>query len=155
MKSCGRRLSGLSLCALLLACSPNQHPELRRVSGTVTLHGEPVADATVAFCNDASARFATGRTDQHGRFTLTSYNPGDGALPGEHQVVVTKIEASDDENLNLSMDEALQARPRKHRPQQLLPPEYASRDTTPLVVSVSEEGEEDLLIELSGTPSGR
>jgi hypothetical protein len=53
------------------------------------------------------------------------------------------------------MDEALQARPRKHRPKQLLPSEYASRDTTPLFVVVSEEGEDDLLIELSGTQDRR
>ena len=139
----------LSVCmAVVGGCGSNPHPELRRVSGTVTYNGEPVADATVAFYNNASSRLATGRTDATGQFSLTSYNPQDGALPGEHRVVVTKSESSGDEEVALSMDEAVQTRPKRTRSRQLLPKEYGSEDTTPIVVQVSEDGQNDLKIEL-------
>jgi len=44
----------------------------------------PVAGAAVAFSPLAGGRRATGVTDAEGRFRLTTFRPGDGAVLGEH-----------------------------------------------------------------------
>lgn len=59
------------------------------VSGVVTHNSKPLADADVAFI-PAEGRPAYGRSDSNGRFTLTTFNDGDGALPGEHVVTIMK-----------------------------------------------------------------
>lgn len=62
------------------------------VTGTVTLDGQPVAKAGVAFRPQDGGRMSTGETDDQGRFTLTCYERNDGAIPGPHDVTVTKCE---------------------------------------------------------------
>lgn len=131
-----------------VGCRQSEHPELRPVSGTVTYDGQPVSDATVAFSSPSSPRLATGRTDHEGRFVLSSYDPQDGAAPGEYTVVVTKIE-HDDAQPALSMDEALETRPVRSKSRNLLPKRYAAHETTPLQVVVPDEGADDLRFELS------
>lgn len=109
-------LSGRGICAglamLMLAggCRDSKHPELRRVKGRLVYLGEPVADAVLAFYHDDSVRAATGRTDDQGNFYLTTFEDNDGALPGEHTVVVTKTSAPNNDS-QLSMDEAVTAPP--------------------------------------------
>jgi len=140
----------LALVALLLGCSQNEHPELRRVTGTVIYNGEPLGDAIVAFYNDNSSRLASGHTDVDGKFFLTSFSQNDGAIPGDHNVVVTKVDGAEEEEVpSLSMDEALTARPLAGNTIQLLvPKKYTSLETTPLVVSVSDNGLNDVTINL-------
>ncbi len=62
-----------------------------KVSGTVTLDGAPLPGATVTFSPKSDGvRAAFGTTDENGRFTLTTLNPGDGAVPGSYAVTVSK-----------------------------------------------------------------
>lgn len=61
------------------------------VKGTVTLDGKPLSGATVAFSPlDPAGHAATGATADDGSFRLTTYEPGDGALPGEYKVIVVQ-----------------------------------------------------------------
>jgi len=61
------------------------------VSGTVTLFGAPLTDATVAFAPTAAGQpTAIGKTDKSGKFTLTTYEYGDGAAEGSYKVVINK-----------------------------------------------------------------
>ncbi len=69
-------------------------PETIPVQGIVTLDGKPVEGATVSFSPKAAGRPATGTTDAAGHFSLTTFEPGDGAVPGEHVVTVSKIKSS-------------------------------------------------------------
>ncbi len=146
----GKHLA-LSAILLLFGCSQNEHPELRQVKGTILYNGEPVEDAVVAFYNDNSLRLASGRTDADGEFYLTSFNNNDGALPGEHTVVVSKTESSAAEEApKLSMDEAAKVRPRKFSfTRRLLPAKYASVDTSPLKVTVNVDQSNDVTLELT------
>lgn len=140
----------LVIIATLFGCSSNEHPELRPVSGTVTYNGEPLDDAIVAFYNENSSRLASGHTDSEGRFFLTSYEQNDGAIPGDHTVMVTKAEMIDEEETPaLSTDEALDAEPQEKSAVRLLVPEkYTLVETTPLVISVSEDGPNEVTIKL-------
>lgn len=68
------------------------------VSGVVTCQGEPVVGGVVNFTpqpakdKDRAAgrpgRVALGVTDENGRFELTTYENGDGAIIGRHTVTV-------------------------------------------------------------------
>jgi hypothetical protein len=71
-------------------CGP-ERPQTIGVTGTVTLDGEPLEGAVVGFTPEGGGRPATGTTDAEGRFRLTTFDDGDGALPGRHLVTVAKV----------------------------------------------------------------
>ncbi len=73
--------------ALVSGCRREQ-PRVVPVSGQVRYAGKPLAEAKVLFVPQAGGRPATGDTDQQGRFRLTTFERGDGALVGEHAVTV-------------------------------------------------------------------
>lgn len=81
---------------ICIGCGGNPGLEgLVDVSGSVTYQGNPVEGATVSFNPTSGARAASGRTDANGRFDLTSLNPGDGAIPGNYKVSISKVEDTD------------------------------------------------------------
>ena len=61
-----------------------------KVSGTIKMAGGPVADAVVTFSPQEGQPVAFGRTDSQGKYTLTTYEAGDGAVAGKYIVLVTK-----------------------------------------------------------------
>jgi hypothetical protein len=87
-------LSGLLMIALVAGCGGPKRPQTVAVSGTVTLDGKPVEGATVGFIPEGGGRPATGTTDASGAFTLTTFEPGDGAVVGKHSVTVSKVRGS-------------------------------------------------------------
>ena len=58
------------------------------VKGVVTYKGKPLTQGTVRFEPDAG-REAEGTIGPDGTFTLTTFQPGDGAVPGFHRVAVS------------------------------------------------------------------
>ena len=91
---CSVIVAGLVTCAA--GCGgPAGVPGVVKVSGTVTLDGTPVEGATVTFQPEGDARAASGRTDANGVFQLTTLNSGDGALPGNYKVSISKMEDTD------------------------------------------------------------
>jgi hypothetical protein len=81
----------LSVVLMVAGCGSRPvNPDMAPVSGTVTYQGQPVADANVAFHADERGSFAV--TDSQGRFQLQSEQPGDGAIPGEYSVSISKME---------------------------------------------------------------
>jgi len=80
------------LLAVVAACSrvPHDRPETAPVSGLVTYQGQPLAGAEVRFYPPRAPRFAIATTDAEGRYTLSTFEPGDGAVLGEHLVAVLK-----------------------------------------------------------------
>jgi hypothetical protein len=63
-----------------------------KVSGKVKwADGNPVVGATVSFMpTREGGREANGFTGEDGSFDLTTFNSGDGALPGDYKVLVTR-----------------------------------------------------------------
>jgi hypothetical protein len=68
------------------------------VSGQVLISGQPAANASIAFHPDADsvARNAlpVAKTDAGGKFQLTTWSANDGAPPGDYDVTVVWIDAS-------------------------------------------------------------
>ncbi len=89
------RLAGaLAACGfglLAAGCGAGDgRPALARVSGTVTYNGKPLAGASIVFDPEQEGiRSALSVTDEQGRYTLWTYEPGDGAAVGNHRVAIT------------------------------------------------------------------
>ncbi len=97
------------------------------VEGKVTLDGNPLAGATLTFHTfvKETEKYATvcdGRTDELGRFKVTTYSRFDGAPVGEYVVTVAKSEKPADGS------------PAKN----VLPARYAAPATSPFRVPVRE-----------------
>jgi len=66
-------------------------PKIVKVSGQVFIDGQPLAAGVPGFIQvvPEGTRAATGNIDpQTGRFTLTSFEPDDGCVPGTHKVAI-------------------------------------------------------------------
>jgi hypothetical protein len=94
---------GLWLClvaALCSGCNSTSNPDTYAVTGKVTKTGQPVAGATVTFVpQSADGRAASGMTDASGVYKLTTFESGDGALPGSYKVSITKFPAAETSGL--------------------------------------------------------
>ncbi|MCC9606036.1 DUF4198 domain-containing protein [Blastopirellula sp. JC732] len=131
----GRWIATSVLLVALLGCGRGNPLGLAPVSGRVTLDGQPLADATISFIPE-QGRPSTATTDAEGRFELTTLNPGDGALPGDHKVTVMKYAAYDAEKPYAKLVS-------------LVPAHYVELKTTPLTVTVPKSGDPNVEIALA------
>ncbi|HZZ29562.1 MAG TPA: hypothetical protein VFE46_16315 [Pirellulales bacterium] len=76
--------------AVTVGCSDGR-PTRVPVSGKVLIDGKPVTHGYVLFAPDHS-RAATGALDKDGKFVLSCFDYGDGAVPGVHHVAVISLE---------------------------------------------------------------
>jgi hypothetical protein len=82
---------------LVIGCdSGPDRPATFSVTGTVTLDGDPVEGAAVNFIPTSGGKSAAGVTDASGKYSLTTFASGDGAVPGEYNVTIAKYEGADD-----------------------------------------------------------
>lgn len=66
-------------------------PKTYPVTGKVTVDGKAIEGAMVTFQLDSGKENAIGTTDKNGEFTLSMFQPGDGAVPGQYRIAVTKL----------------------------------------------------------------
>jgi len=76
----------------LPGCSQSDRRATYPVRGTVTYRDKPLEGARVTFLAPGAPRAAGGTTDEAGNFSLTTFEPNDGAIPGTHEVTVKKYE---------------------------------------------------------------
>ena len=83
------------VCVMLSGCGDGRGARVP-VSGMVTIDGEPLQHGSVTFVPvkiaGAAARAGGGSIDEQGRFSVSSYTPNDGLLPGKYQVMVGSAE---------------------------------------------------------------
>lgn len=112
------------------------------VSGVVTYKGAPVPDADVMFLCKEKDRAAFARTDDQGKFRVTTFVPNDGAVAGKHIITVVKMLAAEPTVVAPVEDTAYQppglnqstdAKPAKN----LIPAKYASDKTTDLFATIT------------------
>jgi hypothetical protein len=80
--------AGLILTLAVAGCSGD--PDMIRAvpaAGTVTYKGKPLETGNIQF-HAEKGRSASGAI-KDGKFVLTTYEDGDGAVPGKHAVVVS------------------------------------------------------------------
>lgn len=73
-------------------------PTTVKVSGVVKFDGKPLTKGRITFLPQATTggelnRPATGTIDEAGHYELSTFKPGDGALPGKYQVAVVSNSA--------------------------------------------------------------
>jgi hypothetical protein len=107
-------------------------------AGMVTFNGKPIETGTIGFIPE-KGRPASGQI-KDGQFILTTYDDGDGALPGKHRVMVTstkqipsKIKGADPETVYL------------------IPKMYASPSESYLTVEIPPEGNKKIEIKIENS----
>jgi len=128
----------LVLCVVASGCGnrPNL-PPTARVSGTVTLDGQPLPRGTVQFVPDTAQGTAgpsgVGCIDEEGRFEISTAGV-QGAIVGHHKISVT-AEAEYDQT-QISMGRSL------------IPRRYNNPDSSGLTAEVEENEKNEIVLEL-------
>lgn len=82
--------------------NPANYPPTASVEGTVTLDGEPLDAASVAFTPSEGGRQSSGVTDANGKYTLQYTGAIEGAMLGTHRVAIMKaLEDPDNPDLGI------------------------------------------------------
>lgn len=115
-------------------------PGAAPVAGVVTLDGKPVTSGTVIF-SPAKGLPAHGELDSQGRFVLSTYQEGDGAIIGEHRIAVVAV-TEDDDSQHFE-------RPPTKPVRSLLPERYASKTTSGLSFEVKQGEHNEARLELN------
>lgn len=117
------------------------------VAGVLKLDGQPLKEASIHFVPQGSGRDATGTTDANGKFTMSTYEPRDGALPGSYKVVITPFVAAEASPVGASSEDAMTAASaaaakQKGKPTDTqMPQSYTRLDQTPLMQEVPPKSE--------------
>ena len=128
----GPRLAALGLLCVGAGCGGAPAPTYP-VEGTVRLDGAPLRHGVVLFeaisaTGSNGAYTARGRIGPEGRYSLSTFAPGDGAVAGRHRVVVAQEPPASDPY-----------EPGSEPPVAAIPAEYTSPRTSPLEVEVGVE----------------
>jgi hypothetical protein len=78
-------------CFTMTGCGDSR-PKRVPISGSVVIDGAPLKAGSIMFIHPDS-RPSIGSIDPSGHFTLSCYEPGDGAIIGKHRVKVTACQA--------------------------------------------------------------
>jgi hypothetical protein len=161
----GRRVNavcfGLLLVATLSGCGGDtgegaaDREDTYPASGVVLYNGQPVEGASVVFeCLEQGKPGATGITDAEGRFTLTTFKPGDGAVTGRF---IAKVSKTTLEGEDLSYSDINSPNYGKVPPPEALgktkhhvPEKYGSFDSAGLGAEITTEGNTAIKFELTG-----
>ena len=84
----GRILLSAALLLMVTAGCGSSGPQVAPVHGRVTLDGQPLANADIAFQPEGAQRASIGRTNQDGRYELAYKLGQSGAIVGKHTVSV-------------------------------------------------------------------
>jgi hypothetical protein len=152
-----RRFCGIALIVLTAVavggCSAKPYqdhrPKLVPAGGVVRYNGKPLDGARVTFSNTALGVSAYGVTDAQGKFTLTTFEPGDGAAPGHYQITVSKA-------IETGHPTAKTAPPvfrpgGAPHPRSLIPQKYGNLATSNLTADVPDAGTDEIVVELRGS----
>ncbi len=117
----------------LVSGAPMPHLQTVPVRGVITLDGQPIAGATVTFVPRAKGgRTAAARTDGNGKYSLTTFDSGDGAAPGAYALVVVLKKTGPD-----------------GRAEWIVSPKYSNAETSGLTVEVVRQGPNEFDFDLT------
>jgi hypothetical protein len=86
----------LTLCVFVLICGCSDgRPSRIPVSGKVTIDGVPLSKGSIQFVG-GTGRPSRGAIQPDGKFSLMTYEPGDGCPPGTYTVAITSTQQIDE-----------------------------------------------------------
>jgi hypothetical protein len=126
----------IMFCATVAAVAGcgRQLPTLAPVSGRVSLGDDPVVQGRITFVPSDGRRPATAAIGADGRYMLGTFTAGDGAVLGEHRVVIDVRSAGASQPTLL--EEELRGGSVAGEFTWIVPEEYAAVSTTPLTAHV-------------------
>jgi len=111
--------------------SATERPETVPVQGKVTYKGEPVPKGTVTFLSDGG-QVATGEIQPDGSYKLSTFEEGDGAIPGPAKVGILA------NTLHPHMMPG--SSPGYKPPKDLVPKKYSKPESSGLEATVTKDG---------------
>ena len=127
-----------ALVLLLTSGCGSDYPPLGPVSGKVTVDGEPVPVGRIVFY-PSKGRPAMGTIGEDASYELTTFNPGDGALVGNHTVTIKATRTTGSSGPKNFEEEAQGIQFIHGTTEWLVPQKYSDRSTTPLTAAVKAE----------------
>lgn len=145
MRHCLVPSVGLVVLVGLAGCSPDSRrdgPEMVKITGLVTLDGQPLEGAHICFSPDVSGPAAFAVSDKRGRYELRTYEPGDGIIPGTYDITVSKevVEPGMEFDSQVAMEAYLKEsgeRPSATKIVNVVPEKYASKKTSGLKAEIN------------------
>jgi len=139
----------ISICCFIalgcaIGCGSKNPLGVVKVTGKVTLDGQPISGATVSFVpkSEADGQLASATTDAEGGYSLTTAGAGDiaGAVPGTYSVILRKFEQED---VLGTGEEATSQGPSYAAPKvtRILPAKYENATTSGLSATVEKRGQ--------------
>ncbi|PQO31394.1 hypothetical protein C5Y96_13725 [Blastopirellula marina] len=136
-----------AVCLLVMGCDAgSSNPPTSPVTGKVTYKGEAVEGATIKFQpSDPEAKVANATSSADGTYALSTFETGDGAMPGKYKVSVRKL---------VSVEQGVQ-QDGEHAGEpafvnkDMLPKKYVSSDNSPLEFEVTAGGDNTYDIDLT------
>ena len=119
------------LCVLTLGCWDSGGPRRVPVNGTVEYNGNPLTSGSAVFVpvDSNTGHSARGMINSDGGFELTTFDDGDGAVPGEYKVTVFSYDGMRD----------VPGSPFQAVGPSLIPERYNDANTTDLQQTVGEK----------------
>jgi len=138
MSIIARSLSVAFLILTLTGCGGKGDPSHVSMSGTVTLNGEPLADAQVTFIptGDTQGIGAGAWTGPDGRYQLIDRRGQPGTQPGTYKVTISKRLMPDGSEIPADDKKP----PIESPARESLPPNYSDSARTELQAVVPEQG---------------
>ncbi|SFH57220.1 hypothetical protein [Planctomicrobium piriforme] len=127
LNGCGKKVSG--------------RPEPVPVKGLVLVNGQPLGNTTLVFAPEGHQYAAFGQSDEQGRFQLTTFDKGDGAVPGKFSVTAS----------NFWVEEHPGGSVTEHHK---LPAKFRDPATSGLSATVTEDGPNEITVEVQASGSG-
>lgn len=129
----------LFIATFLLCTGCGGSPDLlatTKVNGSVSYQGAAIESGTIMFFPVAGGKHAIGMISKEGTFTLSTYETGDGAIPGQHKVVI---------NVSYENPDGIPVPASVPR----VPAKYSDLKTTTLTAEVTADGKNQFPFELA------
>lgn len=131
----------IAIAGALAGCRPAGSAPTVPAAGRLTYQGKPLANIDVVF-TPTQGRRGSGTTNADGRFSISTFARGDGAVPGRHRVTLWPAGP-----LASQIDENPAARSNAAEPQLPFPKRYSSPDSD-LIVDLGDKGSRKLELTL-------
>jgi hypothetical protein len=132
-------------CGASVDKSKAGRPATVAAKGTVTYNDKPLEGAVIVLApKQSSGLAASGVSDAQGNFDLQAFPPDPGAVPGDYNVIITKMSTPEQKISQEGTDGSNSGPPAVS----LIPKKYGRPDQSKLTANIPASGTESLKFEL-------